>query len=627
MRTTQPARGGRRHRAGGPPAWLAAVRARRPLLELVWLLPQANPWAAGAVAAHTLATGLLPVASMLAVSVLVAAVGGEPAPPPVRADSWTVLWALAGVLLTLHVAVPLLEAAGERLAHDLDLLRRGRLLRAVLAPPTIAHLEDPHLADELALAKSAGTEHVQTPRAVAALSTLGATRLMAAVSAGVLLTYRWWAPLVLMAAWALSNEAYRRQVTRLVASLEATAPGFRRARYLGDLALGGTAAKELRVFGLAGWLAERFAAHWQEGMRQVWAAPGRRRWTLLAAAVPATAGCTLVSAALIRSALRGELSLGSLALYLQALAATAGFGWDADNQYTVRLAAAPLPHTRTVCETTRGLRATLPGSRRPPAALRGGIRFEGVRFTYPGTDREVLRGLDLWLPAGRSLALVGDNGSGKTTVLKLLCRFYDPDAGRITVDGTDLRHLDPAGWQRHLAAIFQDYGRYPLSAEDTIALGDLHHRHDRPRLLAAARAAGVAGDIARLPAGWDTPLSPQFPGGVEPSGGQWQRLALARVLFAVGGGAGVLVLDEPTAALDIRAEAGFYDRFLRLTRGLTTILVSHRFSTVRHADQIVVLEGGRVAEAGSHTELLALGGRYASMFTVQAAAYRARADA
>jgi ABC-type multidrug transport system fused ATPase/permease subunit len=252
----------------------------------------------------------------------------------------------------------------------------------------------------------------------------------------------------------------------------------------------------------------------------------------------------------------------------------------------------------------------------------------------------VLDGLDLAIPAGRSLAIVGANGAGKTTLIKLLCGLYEPTAGRVTVDGVDLRALLPADWQRRVAAIFQDFVQYHLTARENVVLGAPGHAEDLERLRAAAEKAGAAEVIEALPRGWDTVLSRRYEGGTDLSGGQWQRIALARALFAVepasrshtplpgspagatrtpaDPGARVLILDEPTAALDVRAEAALYERFLELTAGLTTIVISHRFSTVRRADRIVVLDGGRVAEDGTHESLVAAGGRYATMFALQA---------
>ncbi len=598
------------------------VRARRPVLEFLRLLPQASRWGTASLIAQIVAAGVLSVATMLANGALVAAVSDQRTPLPGITNPWAALGIVAAVLLLVQVIVPFLGPVTERLAYQLDLLLHQRLLRAVLAPPTLAHLEEPQLADELAQARVVGTEQVQSTQTLAALSTIGSARLVAASSAAVLAGYRWWAPLALIAAWMVSNAWYRQQTTRIISSLEGHTPGFRRAGYLSNLALGGGAAKELRLFGLGQWLTGRFSAYWRDGIGEAWRQPGRHRWTMLASVVTLIGCHMLLFGLLARSASRGELGLGQITVYAQAMLGMVGFSWNPDSHYLLRLGIAPLPHVLQVCEAAYSPRFRLPGSKAAPPAPRTGIRFQAVSFAYPSTDREVLRELDLWVPAQRSLAIVGDNGSGKTTLLKLLCRFYDPTQGAIAVDGVDLRELDAASWQRRIAAVFQDFAHYPLSAHDNIAFGDVRRHDDREALRRAATSAGIADVIERLPAGWDTPLSREFPGGIDPSGGQWQRLALARVLFAVEAGASILVLDEPTANLDIRAEADFYDRFLDLTRGLTTIVVSHRFSTVRHADHIVVLDRGLVSEAGSHAELMALGGRYAAMFTLQAAAYR-----
>jgi ATP-binding cassette subfamily B protein len=250
-----------------------------------------------------------------------------------------------------------------------------------------------------------------------------------------------------------------------------------------------------------------------------------------------------------------------------------------------------------------------------------GIRFEGVTFRYPGSGADTLSGLDLELPAGRSLAIVGVNGAGKTTLVKLLCRLYEPHAGRITADGVPIAALEPPEWRRRLAAIFQDFVQYHMPARDNVGFGALAHAGDQSRLERAAELVGALDLVQRLPQGWDTILARHYKGGTDLSGGEWQRIALARALFAVNGGADVLILDEPTANLDVRAEAALYDRFLDITAGLTTILISHRFSTVRRAHRIAVLEGGRVVEQGSHEELLARRGRYAQMFTLQASRF------
>jgi len=253
------------------------------------------------------------------------------------------------------------------------------------------------------------------------------------------------------------------------------------------------------------------------------------------------------------------------------------------------------------------------------------IRFESVGYRYPGGP-PVYEDLDLDLTAGQSLALVGANGAGKTTLVTLLARLREPVSGRITVDGTDLRELDARSWQRQVAVVNQDFGRYPLSARENVAFRDLSADglgagFDEAALERAADQAGAIDFVRALPHGWDTICAPGYHGGTDLSGGQWQRIALARALYAVARGARVLVLDEPTAQLDIRAEAAFYNRFLELTSGLTTVIISHRFATVRRADRIAVLDQGRIAELGSHDDLLAAGGSYAAMFTMQAARF------
>jgi ABC-type multidrug transport system fused ATPase/permease subunit len=245
------------------------------------------------------------------------------------------------------------------------------------------------------------------------------------------------------------------------------------------------------------------------------------------------------------------------------------------------------------------------------------IRFRNVTFGYPGGARPVLEGLDLTLPAGSSLAIVGQNGAGKTTLAKLLCRLYDPQGGSIEIDGVDLRELDVASWRSRLAAVFQDFIRFELPLRDNVAPAGAPDDVVRKALAEAG-----AGGLAKL----DTPLARGYDDGTELSGGQWQRVALARALCAVRMGAGLVLLDEPTAQLDVRGEAEIFDRILAATRKVTTILISHRFSTVRHADRICVLEHGRVIELGTHDELMALDGRYRTMFELQAKRFAAETD-
>jgi len=265
-----------------------------------------------------------------------------------------------------------------------------------------------------------------------------------------------------------------------------------------------------------------------------------------------------------------------------------------------------------------------------PARLADGIRFEGVSFAYPGTDRLVLDNVDLALPAGAVVAIVGENGAGKTTLVKLLCKLYEPTAGRILVDGSPLGRMPADEWRKRLAGAFQDFFRFELRARHSVGLGDVPRLDDEPAVVAAVGRAGADDVVARLPAGLETQLGPTWPEGVEVSFGQWQKLALARGFMREE--PLLLVLDEPTAALDAETEHALFERYAaaarghgardRVAKGRITILVSHRFSTVRMADLIVVLDGAKVVEIGGHHDLLAKGGPYAELYGIQAAAYR-----
>lgn len=400
----------------------------------------------------------------------------------------------------------------------------------------------------------------------------------------------------------------------------------RASRYVSGLANTPPPAKEVRIFGALDWLEDRFRRLWDELVAarltpHRWAA--RRTTLLVAALAPAIA---LAFVALARAGAEGSAGPRRVSVALQAALALFSLLFDQrqDDGYQVDFGFESLD-TLALLESTVGGRGdgVVAGTRDAAGLPTEAIRFEAVRFAYPGTGRQVLAGLDLSIAAGTSLAIVGGNGAGKTTLVKLLARLHDPQAGGISVDGIPLADLDPAAWRRQLAVIFQDFVRYELPAADNVGFGGLDRRGDEDALRRAASRAGALEVVGALPGGWATPLHRQYRGGADLSGGEWQRVALARALFAVEAGARVLVLDEPTANLDVRAEAALFDDFLDLTRGLTTILISHRFSTVRHADRICVLNGGRVVEDGSHDELLAAGGRYAELFLLQAERFRA----
>jgi len=287
-----------------------------------------------------------------------------------------------------------------------------------------------------------------------------------------------------------------------------------------------------------------------------------------------------------------------------------GLNWALDGS------AAPVTAVMRLESAMAPVGALSPGDRSADKMPAREIRFRDVSFAYPNGP-PVLDHLDLTIPAGSSLAIVGQNGAGKTTLAKLLCRLYDPQAGAIDVDGVNLRDLDIESWRSRVTAVFQDFTRYELPLRDNVAPAgapDDVIRH--------ALAEAGAGKLARL----DTVLARGYDDGTDLSGGQWQRVALARALCAVECGAKLILLDEPTAQLDVRGEGEIFERVLRATRNCTTILISHRFSTVRHADRICVLEHGRVIELGTHDELMAKGGRYRTMFDLQAQRFSATED-
>jgi len=493
-------------------------------------------------------------------------------------------------------------------------------MEAAALPPGIGHLEDPATLDKVMLAQGVGTSNVTPRQVVNGAFNVAGNYVSGLAAAALLIGYRWWLPVVVVTVYLLAIRQMRSEFFRNVQGITGQAETLRRSAYFRDVALTPGAAKETRVFGMGEWVLDRFHSSWHGAMSEMWR-ERRGSWKTMAIAGTAffiaEGGAVLL---LARSAIDGDISLGRLVVFLGALSGLGAFANLSDHDLNITWGAPAITAAVEMDALVRRPEILLRGEASAVMMPRQEIRFEGVRFAYPGRP-DVFTELDLSIPAGQSLAIVGDNGAGKTTLVKLLSRLYDPTEGRIMVDGVPLTDLDPASWQRRLSAIFQDFTRYQLTAADNVSFGNPDVPVDDAKLGAAAVRAGAADLVAGLPHGWDTVLSRQFKDGTDLSGGQWQRLALARALYAVDAGAGVLILDEPTASLDVRAEAELYDRFLELTRGLTTLVISHRFSTVRRADRIVVIEEGRVVEDGSHDQLLERNGHYARMFRLQAARF------
>ena len=567
------------------------------------------------------AVAVVPLAVIGTIGVVVGRVAAE------RAIAGPVV--VLSLLLLLQQALgPLRVAVAYVVSRKVDGRVRARVMELANGSLGIGPFEDPTILDRLELAGGLTDPFWGATPGGAAVGVVSLGGRYLQVAGAAVLVARLSPPAalgltaVVLLAYHRSREWNR---ARLRVVREHQLAG-RASRYMSGLANTPPPAKEVRLFGALDWLEERFRAMWDElvAARITPYRRAARRTTLLVAAL--TPAVALAFVALARTGAGGSAGARRLSVALQAAVALFSLLFDQrqDDAYQVdfglesldTLASLEASVGRTGGDVARGTRdaAGLPDE---------AIRFHGVRFAYPGTAREVFAGLDLSIVAGTSLAIVGGNGAGKTTLVKLLARLHDPQAGGITVDGIPLADLDPAAWRRRLAVIFQDFVRYELPAEDNVGFGGLDRQGDADALRRAASRAGALDVVERLPGGWATPLHRQYRGGADLSGGEWQRVALARALFAVEAGARVLVLDEPTANLDVRAEAALFDDFLDLTHGLTTILISHRFSTVRHADRICVLDDGRVVEDGSHDELVAAGGRYAELFLLQAERFRA----
>jgi ABC-type multidrug transport system fused ATPase/permease subunit len=522
-----------------------------------------------------------------------------------------VIFVLMQVLAPIHLAVS--NNLGDRTASWLY----DRLTEACVRPPGIGHLEDPKLASDLVVARDFDLGMTGPPLSIS--MDFIAAELVNSVfgfsCAIVLFGFSWWAPVVLSVAWLSTHWLLRESSVWFDRNTDEVRAAQRDAEYAYRLAVDPAPAKELRLFGLPDWVLSRFVTRRTRLHLLQYEATRLRERPLGIAVLVVAAANVLVFWTLGSAATSGALSLGSTVVYAQtafgvSMIAFGGLSW------ALRGAAEPVDAVLRLESSMAPLGALAAGTALAAAMPARSLAFRDVSFAYPG-GAPVLDHFSLEISAGSSLAIVGQNGAGKTTLAKLLCRLYDPSSGAILADGADIRTFALPSWRSRLAAVFQDFIKFERPLRDNVAPSGAPDAS----IAAALELAGAAG-LASL----DTVLARGYEGGTDLSGGQWQRVALARALCAVSQGAGVVILDEPTAQLDVRGEAEIFERVLSATRRCTTILISHRFSTVRHADRICVLEQGRVVELGTHDELMVLGGRYRTMFELQAQRFTAVED-
>jgi ATP-binding cassette, subfamily B, bacterial len=578
---------------------------------------KASPGYAGAWWAILVLRACLPALISVAFGWLVSAIS--------RDVSLTAPLLLVGVSFLLIVTLlPIHQLVSMNLGSKMSNHLSGRLMRTGVDPEGIAHLERPEFTNDLTMARDFDQGIMGPPLSVSMdFITGGLLDLLVGIVASlVLFWFAWWAPFVVLAAWFSTHWLLRESGVWKDRNTDEVRLAQRHADYAYRLAVDAAPSKELRFFGLAGWVTERFVETRTKLYELQYEATKLREKSVLLCLLIVAAGNGLVFWMIATGARNGDISTGKLVVFVQAaIGASAiafgGLNWALDGSSAPVAALARLEKAMAAAGSlgNKGAQQSSALVELPTSPIGPEIVLKDISFAYEAeVGRTIFNGFSLTIPAGTSMAIVGSNGAGKTTLAKLICRLYDPTEGSITIDGVALTDVAVASWRRRVTAVFQDFVRFelplranvaPLGAPDVLVI----------EALAAAGGSQLAdGDLGVV-------LSKGYPGGTDLSGGQWQRVALARALCAVKQGAQVVLLDEPTAQLDVRGELEIFERVLAATKGCTTILVSHRFSTVRLADSICVLENGHVIELGTHDELITLGGRYCTMFELQASRF------
>ena len=602
-----------------PPLKLSTLRQTIPrALRLVWAM--APGWTVISVLLVIL-LGVLPIAALYLTKLIVDTVtAGLTTPIPTAEFSQVLFYILIAAIIALALAIArslsaLVSEAQSMIVTD----GVSDILHAQSLAVDLGYYEDTSYYDTLHRAQQEAP--YRPTRIINGLVQVGQNGISLLGVAMLILTFSWLIALILLAAAipaALVRYSYARSRYRFEQDQTETE---RQAWYYHWVLTDSGHAKEVRLFNLGQLFRDRFRGL-RNDLREGRIGLARYR-TITDVLTQAIAILALFGsfAFIAYAALGGTISIGDLVMYFLAFQLGLGFiqailgslaGLYEDNLFLtnfyqfldlepqVRPPAHPVP---------------------VPEPLSQSVELENVHFSYQGGAKDVLAGVNLAINPGEVIALVGENGSGKTTLIKLLCRLYDPDAGSITVNGIDLRDFDPVAWRREISVVFQDYVHYYLSAGENIWVGDVEKEQDPALIAAAARRSGADPVIRRLPKGYNTSLGHWFSDGQELSEGEWQKVALARAFFR---NSGIIVLDEPTSSLDPLAEAELFHNFRNLLEGRSAVLISHRFSTVRMADRIYVLDKGHIIEQGSHQELLKLNGRYAHLFRTQAEHYQVR---
>jgi ATP-binding cassette, subfamily B, bacterial len=591
--------------------FLESVRQARKTLMLAW---RASPPRLAGVAALTLVSALLPLGIAYAGKLIVDAVVARSVP---LATQYVLLeLGLVALQAVVQRSLSLLRSLlGARLGLDVNVAILDKALHLALP-----QFENAEFYDRLTRARR---EASSRPLAMVTESLQFFQNTLTLLGyVGLLVSYSGWMVGALVLA-TLPATVVEMRFSRTAFRLRNwRSPDTRKLYYVEHVLANDEHVKEVKLLELGPLLLKRYRELGERFYREDGRLSVQRAlWAGLLSLV-ATAAFYGGYLFLAYDAAAGRLSLGDLTLYVVAFrqgqqafqsCLSAISSLYEDNLYMSNLFAfldieTPPAITRPDAPATSG--ALSPGV---------GIHFEDVGFCYPGRDEWALRHITLAIPPKQSLALVGHNGAGKSTLIKLLCGFYEPSEGRILLDGRDLRAWDEAALRRRISAVFQDFGQYHFSLRENVGFGDLPHLMEDAQVRRAVERGGADAVVAELPKGLDTQLGRWFVDGVELSGGQWQKIALARAFMRED--ADILILDEPTAALDAEAEKAVFDRFRILARERTSLLISHRFPTVRMADRIVVIEHGQIVEQGSHDELVQAGGRYAQLFTLQAEGY------